>query len=213
MHVYPCVLKGSYRPQWRSKSESIKISVYLFSHTDICWHSYDILSSSILNNNLTEKTNQNKKTTQQQAESGLNESCPFGLTLDILGWLEKNLHPHSMLLQTVARMMEWSCGSSVAPSYWKPAARVRVRNTQEPCGVTVATPATCKIQAEQTTGVNQPHDNSATCSATWASGHTLRMRSFPHKLLPAPSLLCVNYQLGWNQFVLFHSGSVTGCGK
>lgn len=164
---------------------------------DICWHSYDILSSSILNSYLTEKP-------QQQAESGFKWELPTRANSGHIGMVGKI----SILIRRPCEqrrgMMEWRCCSRAAPSYWKPAARVRDRNAQEPCGVAAATAATCKTQAEQTTGINQPYDNSTTCSAMQPSAHTLRMKRFPPtspcQLLP---YYVANYQLGWNQFVLF----------
>lgn len=168
-----------------------------FSQIDICWHSYGISSSSILNSYLTEKP-------QRQADLGFKWELPTRANSGHIGTIGKISLPSSTPLRTAAGMMEWRCCSTAAPSYWKPAARVRERNAQEPRGVAATTAATCKTQAERTTGINQPYDNNATCSAMRPSARTLRRKSRPPpKPLPAPSLLCVNCQLGWNQFVLF----------
>lgn len=164
---------------------------------DICWHSYDILSSSILNRYLTEKP-------QQQAESGFKWELPTRANSGHIGMVGKI----SILIRRPCEqrrgMMEWRCCSRAAPSYWKPAARVRDRNAQEPCGVAAATAATCKTQAEQTTGINQPYDNSATCSAMQPSAHTLRMKRFPpHTQAPASSFPIMWRITNWDETNLF----------
>lgn len=178
---------------------------------DICWHSYDILSSSILNSYLTEKP-------QQQAESGFKWESPTRANSGHIGMVGKI----SILIRRPCEqrrgMMEWRCCSGAAPSYWKPAARVRDRNAQEPRGVAAATAATCKTQAEQTTGINQPYDNSATCSAMRPSAHTLRMKRFPPPTQAPASSFPIMWRItNWDEtnlfFFFFYSGSVTGCGK
>lgn len=62
--------------------------------------------------------------------------------------------------------MEERCCCRAAPSYWKPAAQVRDQTGQKHRGDTVMTAATCKTQAEQTTGINHPADATAAAAAS-----------------------------------------------
>lgn len=52
-----------------------------------------------------------------------------------------------------------------ALSHWKAAAQVRAQAGQEHRSVTVMTAATCKTQAQQTTGINHPADAAASTYA------------------------------------------------
>lgn len=80
-------------------------------------------------------------------------------------YADKGLHPHTVGRVNMARDDGVEICFRAAPSYWKPAAQVRDQAGQEHCSVTVMTAATCKTQAEQTTGINHPADATASTYA------------------------------------------------
>lgn len=186
-----------------------------FSQFDICWQSYNIISSSTLHSNLTRKS---ATTSRIGFKWKFSQPGQNSWNVGVVGKIsERCCSP----LLPEAGMMKWRCCNGGAGQR-RPAGKQLL----EP-GIAGRSPAASHYRL-QPPGKHKRSRQQASISRMTTAPHTLsdynrqpplHLPSHTHthahteseEPLPATSPLPLNYQLGWNQFVLFffHSGGVS----